>query len=83
MTTATVSGTSARPNVLSSSFTLDTGTVVTMFRAVPGDTTPRMQMQMPGCQPIDCGAIEAPERFGSYGTNAEFQAWSQRFAESA
>lgn len=71
------------PNVIAHSYTLDTGTIVTIFKSSPGDTTPRMQMQMPGGDPIDCGPIDNPERFGPYGTPVEFAAWVENFAENA
>lgn len=71
------------PNVLSYAYRLESGTVVTLFRSVPGDTTPRMQMQPEGGQAVDCGAIDNPERFGPFGTPAEFEAWAQRFAAEA
>jgi hypothetical protein len=74
MTTALVA-----PNVLAVSSVLESGTTITVFRAVPGDTVPRMQMQIPGGRAVDCGVVEAPERFGSYSTDAEFQAWAERF----
>lgn len=72
-----------QPNVLAHSYTLDTGTLITFFKSTPGDTTPRMQMQLPDGDPIDCGAVEAPERFGPYETPAEFRSWVERFAEMA
>ncbi len=68
------------PNVWSSSHSLPSGTVVTLFRAVPGDTPPRMQVRFPGGKYVDCGRVENPERFGPFGTYTEFQAWSRQFA---
>ena len=71
------------PNVLSYAYRLESGTVVTLFRSYPGDTAPRMQMQTPGGNPVDCGAVDNPERFGPFGTPVEFEAWAQRFAAEA
>lgn len=71
------------PNVLAHSYRLDSGTVVTLFKATPGDTAPRMQMQVAGCEPVDCGPVENPDRFGAHSTPADFQNWATRFAETA
>lgn len=71
------------PNVAAHSYTLESGTTVTLFKSFPGDTTPRMQMQVPGGNPVDCGAVENPGRFGAFGTVEEFASWVERFAESA
>ena len=71
------------PNTMPFSYPLDTGTVVTVFKSVPGDTAPRLQMQVPGGNPVDCGAIDRPERFGSYDTPKAFASWVQAFATSA
>lgn len=79
MSTLTISR-NHTPNSMAFSFTLDTGTTFTCFRSVPGDTAPRLQMQVAGGQPVDCGFVEAPERFGPYGTEAEFAEWVSRFA---
>ena len=65
------------PNSLAFSFTLETGTTFTFFRSVPGDTAPRMQI--PGGQPVDCGFVDNPERFGAYGTEREFAEWVSRY----
>lgn len=71
------------PNVLSYAYVLESGTIVTLFRSTPGDTTPRMQMQVPDGTPVDCGRVESPERFGAFGTAGEFAAWAKRFATEA
>lgn len=71
------------PNVAAHSYTLESGTTITLFKSFPGDTSPRMQMQPQGGNPVDCGAVESPERFGSYATTAEFAAWVERFAATA
>lgn len=71
------------PNVLSRSYALESGTIITLFKSTPGDTSPRMQMQIADGNPVDCGAVENPDRFGPYGTREEFAAWVERFAATA
>lgn len=71
------------PNTLAHEFALHGGTKVTLYKAVPGDTAPRMQMQILGGNPVDCGPVESPERFGAYSTPAEFKAWCRTFANEA
>ena len=81
MTTFTASH--PAPNTLAYSARLESGTVVTLFKATPGETAPRMQMQTVDGRLVDCGAIEAPERFGPHSTPAEFRTWVEQFATSA
>lgn len=71
------------PNTIAFSYLLETGTLVTLFKSTPGDTTPRMQMQIADGNPVDCGAVEFPDRFGPYSTSAEFATWVERFANTA
>lgn len=70
------------PTALERSYTLGSGVIVTLCQPAPG-TDPRMQMQVPGGSPVDCGLIEFPERFGPRGTTAEFVVWADRFARTA
>ena len=71
------------PNVLAFDYPLESGTVVTIYRAVPGQGVPRMQMRLRDGAPVDCGPIENPERFGPYETPEEFRDWVTNFAQSA
>lgn len=73
----------ASPNVLTVSYELESGTTVTLFKSTPGDTTPRLAMQLPGSGAIDCGAVENADRFGPHGTAEEFAAWAENFRNNA
>lgn len=62
---------------------LDSGTVVTLVKPPVATLPPRIQVQLPGCRAMDCGVVDAPERFGSYETPEQFRQWVRNFADAA